>query len=108
MTEKDFMESLSFEKFQDRKQPYTLLIYDITDDKRRTKFAKYMECYGVRVQKSAFELRLSNSKLQQMMDGIPNFVSDVDNVRLYKIPENSKVLNWGNTEVNCITEVIII
>lgn len=108
MTEKDFIESLFFEESQEIKQPYTLLIYDITDGKRRAKFSKYMESYGVRVQKSAFEVRISNQKLRKMMDGIPKFISDEDNVRLYKIPENSKVLNWGKTDINSITEVIII
>ena len=31
---------------------FVLIIYDITDNKRRTKFAKLMEGYGKRVQKS--------------------------------------------------------
>lgn len=38
-------------KFRGKK--YFLLIYDISDDKKRTKFAKMLEGYGVRVQKSA-------------------------------------------------------
>ena len=33
-----------------------LVIYDIVSDKRRTKFVKFVEKYGFRVQKSAFEM----------------------------------------------------
>lgn len=35
---------------------YWLIIYDIKNDKRLRKIAKVMENYGVRVQKSVFEL----------------------------------------------------
>ena len=78
---KDFVE---YEEFKSRDNTYSLLIYDIVDDKKRTKFAKYMESYGIRVQKSAFELRLNNKKLKQMIEGIDKYVSSEDSVKLYK------------------------
>lgn len=37
------------------KKLYILVIYDIVDNKRRVRFAKKMNGYGFRVQKSAFE-----------------------------------------------------
>ena len=44
---------------------YVLVIYDIIDNKRRTKLAKIMKSYGFRVQKSAFEAWLTDSKYEK-------------------------------------------
>lgn len=49
-------------------QPY-LAIYDITDAKRLNKVANILQDYGVRIQKSVFELRLSTASRQLMENG---------------------------------------
>ena len=36
------------------KKAYVLIIYDIVDNSRRTKLAKFLQGYGFRVQKSEF------------------------------------------------------
>lgn len=36
-----------------------VVVYDITDDAERTRVAKVVEGYGIRVQKSAFEAHLT-------------------------------------------------
>ena len=41
------------------KKIYILVIYDIVSNKRRNAFAKKMNGYGFRVQKSAFEAMIS-------------------------------------------------
>lgn len=43
-----------------------LVIYDITDNKRRSKLVKILESYGFRVQKSAFEARLSDKQYRNL------------------------------------------
>jgi len=40
----------------DERRYIVLLIYDIVDNKRRSRMVKCVERYGVRVQKSAFEV----------------------------------------------------
>jgi len=35
-----------------------LIIYDIVDDKRRSKYVKFISSFGFRVQKSAFEAKV--------------------------------------------------
>ena len=45
----------------------SLVIYDIVNDKQRIQFAKFMESYGDRVQKSAFEVRLNRRKMERMI-----------------------------------------
>ena len=69
-----FMSQLSFddedyyfqiaEELEDDKQ-FILIIYDIVDNKRRIKFAKFLEGYGKRVQKSAFEAMLSSQRYEK-------------------------------------------
>ena len=42
-----------------------LIIYDIVDNRRRTKMVKCLEAYAVRVQKSAFEGRLTKKQYER-------------------------------------------
>ena len=106
-------EELLFEKFvftepQEKDESFSLLIYDIVDNKKRTKFAKFMEGYGMRVQKSAFEVRIHKRKFQEMLSRIPMFVSSEDSVKLYKIRGNGEVYCWGNARREISEEIIII
>ena len=55
------------EETQSVKKLYVLIIYDIVDNKRRVKFAKFLEGYGKRVQKSAFEAMLSSQRYEKMV-----------------------------------------
>ncbi|NEP62230.1 MAG: CRISPR-associated endonuclease Cas2 [Symploca sp. SIO2G7] len=43
-----------------------LVVYDIPDNKRRTKLAKFLEGYGRRVQYSVFECFLSLPKMRSL------------------------------------------
>ena len=45
-------------EFARKKTKFCLVIYDIVSNKRRLKLAKLLEGYGVRVQRSCFELAL--------------------------------------------------
>lgn len=47
-----------------------ILSYDITNDKTRTKFAKFLCKYGRRLQYSVFEIRNSQRVLQNILDEI--------------------------------------
>ena len=83
-----FMSQLSFddedyyfqiaEELEDDKQ-FILIIYDIVDNKRRVKFAKFLEGYGKRVQKSAFEAMLSSQRYEKMVREIPKYIELKDN-----------------------------
>ena len=79
---------------------FILIIYDITDNKRRVKFAKLLEGYGKRVQKSAFEAMLTPQKYDKLVNEIPRFISTKngeDSVRIYRIIGKGKVTAWGNS-----------
>ena len=96
------------EIFEQKEDSFSLLIYDIVDNKKRTKFAKYMEGYGIRVQKSAFEIRINKQKFDKMLLGIPAFVSGEDSVKLYKIRGNREVYCWGNAKPEISEEIIFL
>lgn len=101
-------EQYEFGEKEHNEDAFSLLIYDIIENKRRTKLARYMEGYGVRVQKSAFEIRVNKKKFEEMLAGIPQFVTDEDSVKLYKIHGNGEVYCWGNAKPEISEEVIIV
>lgn len=73
---------------------YALVIYDITDNKKRTKFAKFMNGFGTRVQKSCFEVMVPESSFKKMMKKIGSFPEADDSVRVYRLTGKSQVYKW--------------
>ena len=65
----------------------TLVVYDIADNRRRTKLAQLLEGYGRRVQESVFECFLSLEEMQKLHHKVHGRVNlKEDNVRFYWIP----------------------
>ena len=85
------------EEIKTEKKVYILVIYDIVNNKCRTDFAKKMNGYGFRVQKSAFEAMLSEKNYYKLIDQIPAYIdrNGEDSVRVYKITGKGKVKSWG-------------
>ena len=77
---------------------YVLIIYDIIDNKRRLKLAKFLSGYGFRVQKSSFEAKLSKTKYDKMMSHIGNYADEMDSIRVYKIVGKGQVTVIGKDE----------
>lgn len=58
-----------------------LVVYDITDNKRRRNLRKFLKGFGVRTQYSFFECLVSDVQLEKLKDGIKNLVDpDEDKV----------------------------
>jgi len=77
---------------------HALVIYDIQDDKRRGKFAKCMQGYGYRVQKSAFEVFLTPGIYKEMIQKLQRMIDQQeDNVRIYRIYANNEIVLMGNS-----------
>ncbi len=75
-----------------------VVVYDIPNDKRRTKLSNFLEGYGRRVQLSVFECFLSLEQMRQLYGKVKKLVEPVeDNVRFYWISEEavSRVLVIG-------------
>jgi len=99
-----------FDEFvaEERRKYLVVVIYDIVDDKRRNAFAKYLQGFGVRVQKSAFECILPNSKYEKLIQGIPKLITNDDLVRVYKLTSNADIKVWGAIDLVEETEVLIL
>jgi CRISPR-associated protein Cas2 len=64
-----------------------LVVYDVPDDRRRTKLAKFLEGYGRRVQYSVFECFISLEEMKQLYGKVQGRVKPAeDNVRFYWVP----------------------
>ena len=81
---------------------FVLIIYDIVNNSRRTKFAKLLLGYGFRIQKSAFEAVITNHE-------IPSYINEKeDSVRVYQIKGTGNVTTWGPKDNYNVDDVIIV
>lgn len=85
-----------------------LIIYDIVDNKRRQSLAKFLQGYGFRVQKSAFEAVLSKKNYMKLIHEIQAYVKEEDSIRIYKIVGYSQVTVFESAPNTNFEEVIIV
>ena len=91
------------------KKLFVLIIYDIIDNKRRTKFAKEMNGYGFRVQKSAFEALIEDSLFAKLLKEIPSLIDDqVDSIRVYRMTGYGEVDLFGVNQKIEAEDVMIV
>lgn len=95
------------ENIENINKKLVLVIYDITDNKRRLKFVGFLERYGIRVQKSAFEMIINTKQYDKLISEIPAYISADDNIRVYKLKISGQVVSWGSNTIEP-EEVIII
>lgn len=93
---------------EDADKKLSLIIYDIIDNKRRTKMVKLLESYGTRVQRSAFEALINRSQYSKIIEGIKKTISNEDNVRIYRLNSSNEVLLLGESYSVYEEEVIIV
>ena len=99
----------TIEEFQSERY-FVLVIYDIVDNKKRLKLSKYLLGYGIRVQKSAFEILVTKEKYNKLIRELPAYVEEgEDSIRLYKILGKGQMKAWGRENLEEeIEEVVII
>ena len=85
-----------------------LIIYDIVDNKRRNKLAKHLQGYGERIQKSAFEAKLTKKKYDKLVKEVPRYCTEEDSIRIYKIIGKSQVMAWGISKEHDEEDIILI
>lgn len=76
-------------EFAKQKTMFCLIIYDIRSNKRRLKLSKLLEGYGMRVQKSCFEVDLSRNDYQSLLKDIESF---------YKPDEEDSIIVYVTTK----------
>jgi CRISPR-associated protein Cas2 len=60
-----------------------ILVYDVADDKRRTKLFKTLEGYGIPVQFSVFECELSDENFLLMRDKVEREINKNEDSVIY-------------------------
>ena len=76
-----------------------IISYDISDDKKRTRFAKYLSKFGHRIQYSVFELDNSERILENIMADIENKYEKIfdqeDSVYIFNLSSKCKEKRYG-------------
>ena len=76
-----------------------LLSYDISDNKLRTKFSRFLEKYGHRIQYSVFEIDNSPKLLENVILKIKTRFemkfSESDSVYIFNLSASCKILRFG-------------
>jgi len=81
---------------EDERRYIVLVIYDISEDRRRARMVKCLERYGVRVQKSAFEGFLSEKKYDRLVETATRLIDPkTDSLRIYLLANHTSVRSWG-------------
>ena len=107
VNQEDYFFSRGSPTSNDRKV-YALVIYDIIENKKRAKFSKYLKGYGIRVQKSCFEVMVSQRKFEKMLNGIERYCESKDSVRVYHIHGKSEVYQWGRKDFIEDEDVVVL
>ncbi|MEO1959002.1 MAG: CRISPR-associated endonuclease Cas2 [Nautiliaceae bacterium] len=69
-----------------------VIAYDITDEKRLKKVAKYLESCGIRIQKSVFEVDMSVREVKK----IKELLEGKDRCFLFKFDEREDIHSGKN------------
>ncbi len=76
-----------------------IISYDISDDKLRTQFSKYLEKFGYRLQYSVFEIdnseRILNNILSEISNNYEKRFTQSDSVIIFKLSRQCKVIRYG-------------
>lgn len=76
-----------------------IVSYDISNNKLRTKFSKYLCRFGHRIQYSVFEIDNSSKLLNNIICDIENRFSknftEMDSIYIFKLSSSCEVIRYG-------------
>ncbi|MGM9665323.1 MAG: CRISPR-associated endonuclease Cas2 [Eubacteriales bacterium] len=76
-----------------------LISYDISNNKKRTKFNNYIKKYGVRLQYSVYEIENSERILKNIVEDLNNkfikIFDETDSVYIFKLSNSCEVTKYG-------------
>ncbi len=89
---------------------YVIVAYDIEDNRRRTKIARFLEGFGERVQYSVFECDLEERHLRRMVTGLQAMMQPGDAIRIYRLDRRSEaeiIVLGGRPKVKCVRVTVV-
>lgn len=85
--------------YQTDSQLMIVISYDISDDKLRTKFSKYLSRFGHRLQYSVFEIdnstRILNNIITDLKNKYERAFSQSDSVIIFKMSSSCEIIRYG-------------
>lgn len=76
-----------------------IISYDISNNKLRTRFSKYLTRFGHRIQYSVFEIDNSNKLLNNIICDIENkfakLFSEEDSIYIFKLSASCEIKRYG-------------
>lgn len=76
-----------------------LVSYDISDDKKRNRFAKYLLKFGHRIQYSVFEIenseRILNNIISDLNNKFTKIFDEKDSVYIFKLSPSCDIIRYG-------------
>lgn len=88
-----------------------IISYDISNDKLRAKFTKFIQKYGYRLQFSVYEITNSKRMLKNIMCEITNNFekkfSQNDSIIIIETSETCKITKWGYAK-NDNSDIIVV
>jgi CRISPR-associated protein Cas2 len=88
-----------------------IVSYDISDDKVRSKFAKFLEKFGARLQYSIFEIknspRILNNIKAEIKNNFEKQFSQEDSVLIFMLSKQCKIERYGYAKNDEKTLIII-
>lgn len=87
---------------------FVLIIYDITDNKKRLQLSKLLLGYGFRIQKSAFEAIITKKKYKELLKRLAPYATSDDSIRVYKIIGKGQIVSFGKALENEEDDIIVI
>jgi len=80
---------------------FYVIAYDVVDDRRRNKIARWLERYGERVQYSVFEMYLTDEEWKRLKKGLERHLDpEEDSVRVYRLCAvcRTRIIHLGQGE----------
>ena len=90
---------------------FVVVVYDISDNKRRTKLHNRLKDFGYPVQYSVFECLLDDERLQRMQAAVSKITKPkIDHVRYYRLCGacQKKIQVVGRHEVTSEPDVLVV
>lgn len=88
-----------------------IISYDISDDKLRTKFSRYLTKYGRRIQYSVFEIDNSERMLDNIVDDIKNRFEprfdQRDSIVIFVMSNWCKTIKMGYAANDCKGVILV-
>ena len=76
---------------------HVLVIYDVSDNKKRRRIFRILNGCGTRVQESAFECIISEARISALERKLSALIDRTDSVRFYRLPVNARISVYGDT-----------